>query len=223
MTPSQRLGAWCFAIGSAVFIATISSYTFAYGTPQGTAPDGSVTIADSARHMLDNAGLIRTIWIVEVLAVVMHAVAGFALASRKASEQTLAPAGWLLLGIGSTAYLAMYPTMLGTYWPAAEAVETVPALLESANEQAVAAFLIANIPINLGFVLIYAAEARLPERVLPRWLAWLGCASALVVFIGLVAVLATHGGMAQVMYVAPLAGLLFIISVIFGLRLARAA
>lgn len=220
MTASQRLGAWAFGAGSIAFIFTIASYTLIYGRPDASGPGGEITIADSAAHMLGNRALIRAIWIAEMLAVTAHAAGGFLLASRRATRETLAPAGWVLLGIGSTAYLAMYATMLGAYWPASAAVSGTPAVLEAANEQAVAAFLIANVPINLGLALVFAAEARLAGRVVPAWLAWIAALCATFVLAVMLYVLAIAGGMAEVMIAAPLAGLLFVISGVFGIRLA---
>lgn len=220
MTASQRFGACAFALGSIVFIGTIASYALVYGSPEGSGPDDSVSVADSAAHMLENGQLIRTIWIVEVLAIIAHAVGGFLLPTRAATKDTLAPAGWLLLGIGSTVYLSMYATMLGAYWPGAEVASTTPSLLESANEQAVAMFLIANLPINLGLMLVYIAEARNPDRVIPIWVAWVAALFAAIVLAVMFYALASQGGMAQVMVAAPAAGLLFVISGVFGIRMA---
>lgn len=220
MTSSQRIAAFLFGLGSATFIATISAYLGIYGAPEGSGSSGAITTADSARHMLENRALIRSIWIAELLAVSVHAIAAFLLAGRPGRGNSLAPLGWVTFGVGSIIYLGLYGVMLGAYWPAADVADQAPAILESANAMAVAFFLIANIPINLGLAVIFAAEARAIDPAVPRWIGLAASLCGTLVCLVMIYALASDGGMAVALSVAPLGGLLFLVSAWFGFRLA---
>lgn len=217
---SQRAAAILFAFGAATFIATITMYVSVYGAPEGTGADAAITVADSASHLLEKRGLIRAIWLSETLAVCAHAMAAFILISRGGREYSLAPLGWSAIGVGSTVYVCLYAVMLGAYWPAAEVAQTDPALLDSANQTAIAFFLIANIPINLGLALVFIAEATGDQPAIPRPVSWVAAACGILLAVVNLYAIASEGGMATALTFAPAGGLLFLISSVFGLRLA---
>lgn len=216
-----QAGGTSLATGSAIFIITITSFVFLFGSPEPTGEGGVVTTADQARHLLANSGIARAIWIGEALAVTMFALAGFALSRRQTASGSLAGFGWLAVGVGSIVYLAMYGILLGAYWPAARAADSMPEILDAANETAVAIFLLSNVIINVGLAIAFFSEPRLAVPVLPRWLAWLSAAMASVAACVSGYALITEGGMETALKAAPIGGLLFVLMVFYGVRLAR--
>lgn len=120
------------------------------------------------------------------------------------------------MGAGSTLYLGMYGLLLGAYWPAARVATEMPALLETANETAVAIFILSNVPINAGIALAFFVEARHETRNWWKRFAWLACVLAAVGAIVSAYTLAIDGGMAVALSVAPVGGVLFILLSVFG-------
>jgi hypothetical protein len=213
-----RTAGACLAVAMLAMVATITVYVTVYGAPEGTGPGGEVTLADRAAHLTAHWSIARPVWIVEAFAMLLLAVAGFGLARREAASPVPAPLGWTALGVGATVNAVMYAFTLGAYPVAAPVVDAQPALMDAANESAVVLFLLGNLAMNAGLAVAFAGEATSARRVIPRALAALGAALALIV-----AMLAAAGfqlGMDAMKLGAPLAGLVLLIAAIFGWRIA---
>lgn len=211
--PLNRIAGVVVALGVLTYLVTITLYLAVYGNPPGTGEGGAVTTADRINHYLENQAFVHGLWRTEILATLCLAFGGFGLMGRETGRSGLAPAGWLLTGIGGTIMLLMFPFMLGGYPGATQE----PTLFQALNESTYLLFHFSNFVVFLGLGLAFLGESSF-TGVLPRWLALAGAVLNLysgAVFLGLVF------GIGNLMLAGPTSLVAYMLTAGLGWRIAR--
>ncbi len=135
-TSAEALARWggaILSIGAFLYTLAIILYVIVYGQPKGTGPAGEVTVGDSAAHLLAHWRLVKGLWLTEMTAVLMIAVAAFTLPNRRETSRSLIPprVAWLAVGIGAMLLATMYGFILGSYPPALAAFQQNPTVFAS--------------------------------------------------------------------------------------------
>ena len=214
----NRWGGVLLAAGSVGYLVTIILYVAVYGRPEGTGPEGVITLGDKAAHMLANWSMVKTMWLAEFLATVMLAIAAFMLSDRRYGTKALVPGrfAWTLVGVAALSLLPMYALMLGGYPVAAEVVTSQPQLFGMVDEITLFIFHAGNALLFAGFAAAFHAESR--GGTLPGWLGMTGVLLALVAAVSAVALLLGAKGLA---FLAPLGLLSFLLVGYLGFAIAR--
>lgn len=169
------------AIGSFVLIVTITLFLTVLGL--GPNEDGSVpTLAERGADFVARQTIFKAYWTIEAYALSFMATGGIILATMLPTEKA-APAGWGLFGVGSLANLSMYGVALGGYFVAGGLASDQPALLEFANEQALAVFFFSNAIAFLGVFFIFQTDFLRSASILPKPLTAIGAVAGLFGFI----------------------------------------
>lgn len=184
-----------------------------------TGPGGIVTVEDTARHILANADVLQTYWLIESAALSLTAISAFTLQSRQRS--TVVPTGWFwtAVGLGAALNLVMYVYTVGVYPAAASVAETQPALLQSARGASFFLFFLANAVMMLGLAGVFLGELLDTRRVLGRWLCLAGALFSAASFAG--AILGLTAGPFVMGIVGPIALVATLLAALLGIGIAR--
>lgn len=214
----QWWGGALLAAGSLAYLVTIILYVVVYGRPEGTGPEGAITLGDKAAYLQANWILAKSMWLVEFLATVTLAIAGFMLRDRRHEATALVPGklAWTIVGVAALSLLPMYALMLGGYPTAAEVVASQPQLFGVLDEITLFIFHAGNALLFIGFAAAFHAESR--AATLPAWLGISGMLLALVAAISAIALLLGVNGLA---FLAPLGLLAFLLVGCLGIAIAR--
>lgn len=218
-TDLNRLAGLALALGVLTYLVTITLYVTAYGLPSATGEGDAVTLGDRIRHYTDNRSLVEGIWQTEIFATLFLAFGGFGLAGRQIAgpRQGVATAGWLLVGIGATIMLVMFPFMLGGYGPASEAAPEYPALFSVLQNSMIRLFHFSNFVVFLGLGLAFLGELH-AAGVLRRWLVVAGavlCLYSGAAFLGL------FFGFGSLALAGPPSLLAYLLTALLGVQIAR--
>ncbi len=166
---------------------------------------------------MDKWGLISKVWLIEALAWVFMAVAGFVLQHRTSSGSKWFPSrvAWVTVGIGAVVQSLMYAFVLGGYPAAAQGYEAFPVLLDALNEAAIFLFSLGNAVVYFGLGGAFLAEAS-PGGVISRWVARFGAVVCFVNTALMVGLLAGMVEMGALMVAAPAPLLGFVITIYLG-------
>jgi hypothetical protein len=156
-----RAGGALLAVGALGYAVAVVVYVVLYGQPSGTDPGSAVTLADRVAHYQERRDLAHALWLVELLAALSIAIAGFVLHHRPASSRSFASPGlaWVTVGVGAVILSFMYAFMLGGYPSAAGAFNGEPGLFAALNGIATFLFNLGNCVVFLGLAVAYAAES----------------------------------------------------------------
>jgi hypothetical protein len=215
---SDRWGGGVLCLGSIAYAASVLSFMVVYGQPESAAAGGVPTLGDRVAHYQANQDAAHAMWLLETVAVLSLAVAGFVLMGRVAPSAGWAPRrfAWATVGAGAVFLALMYPIMLGGY-PAA--VETDASLGHFAvvNSIAQSIFQIGNCVIFIGLAAAFASEGP-PHGVLSRPVA---IAGQIAFLLALVAGIAMIVGIQFLQAVAPIGLLAFLLASYLGWVIAR--
>lgn len=207
------------AVCAFTFTITIVLYVVSFGQPVGSGPEGEVTPGDSAAHVLAQWALISKVWLVEAVAWVLMAVAGFTLQIRPSSGPSWLPprVAWLFVGVGAVVQALMYSFMLGGYPAAATGYEEAPALFVALRGAATFLFYLGNAAVYFGLSGAFLAETS-PGGVVARWVALSG---AVVCFVVGALIIGLLVGVGEMMFAAPGALLGFVLTIYLGVSIWR--
>jgi hypothetical protein len=207
------------AISALVLLVTIPLYGAVFGTVPASDPDIGVSTVDRAQHLLENWTPLSLIWVAEVMAYLLMAVASLVLVTELKGGMSWFPrrAAWSSIGVGAVLQVAMYAFMLGGYPQSMLVAESNPALLETMNEAALFLFYTSNATILMGFGAAFGAEATSALTV-SRRVGWLG---SFVCFGGMLLILGVAGGRISIVAAAPFALVAHGMMIYLGVGLAR--
>jgi len=199
--------------GAVLYMAAVISYLIVHGPP-ASASAGQGAMAEAAANLLENWSIVRTIWLIEMAAALLMAIAGFILRGREPALSVVpARFAWTTAGVGALMLALMSGFITGAYRPALELYSERPELFESLNGAATIWFQAGTAVLLLGFAGAFLAEASAQDRLAPRWVALPGAVAAGVgavmaagSLMGLGAVAAIGG--AAIFIALPLAGAL---------------
>jgi|GEM_PF-2217944 len=216
-----RRGGAILSIGAFLYTLAIILYVIVYGQPKGTGPAGEVTVRDSASHLLAHWRLVKGLWLTEMTAVLMIAVAAFLLPDRSETSRSLIPTrvAWLAVGIGAMLLATMYAFILGSYPPALAAFQENPTVFASLRGGATVLFYTGCAITFLGLGTAFLGETSMATRVIPRWVAFASAGVALLAALQAVAMLA---GVKELATAGPSAVVTFMLTGWFGMSLSRA-
>ncbi|MEL6803187.1 MAG: hypothetical protein AAFO91_05295 [Bacteroidota bacterium] len=177
---TYKLAGYLVAIGAFVLIVTITLFLTVLGL--GPNEDGSVpTFAERGADLVARQVVFKAYWTIEAYALSFMATGGIVLATMLPTEKA-APVGWGLFGVGSLANLSMYGVALGGYFVAGELAAEQPALLDFANEQALAVFFFSNAIAFLGVFFIFLTDFLRADNILPKPLTAIGAVAGILCF-----------------------------------------
>lgn len=216
----NRIAGLAITVGVLTYLVTITLYLTFYGEPGGTGEEGMApSLSDRVGHYLANRAFIEGLWRTEILATLCLAFGGFGLAGRKTAgpKNGFAGAGWLLVGIGATIMVLMFPFMLGGYPAAAEAATETIAIFAVLQESMLLLFYFSNFTVFLGLGLSFFSEAHRTGSF-PRWLTIAGtvlCLYSGAVFLGL------FFGAGSLMLAGPPSLAAYVLTAALGVQIAR--
>jgi hypothetical protein len=217
-----RWGGAILSIGAFLYTLAIILYVIVYGQPKRTGPGGEVTVGDSAAHLLAHWRLVKGLWLMEMTAALLIAVAAFALPNRRQTTRSLIPTrvAWLAVGIGATLLAAMYAFILGSYPPALAAFQQDSTVFASLRGGATVLFYAACAITFLGLGAAFFGETSMATRVIPKWVAFAGAGVTLLATLQAGAMLA---GFKELPTAGPSAVVAFALTGWFGMSLSRAS
>jgi hypothetical protein len=215
----SRAGGAVLALGTLCYAVAVVAYVVLYGQPDGTGAGGVVTLEDRVFHFQARWRLARALWLVEMVAALLIAIAGVVLHNRQSTFRSwLSPRlAWTTVGVGGVLLSLMYAFMLGGYPNAATVFDTEPGLFAVLNGIATFLFNVGNAVVFLGFAGAFATEVA-PAGVLPKGLAAAGVAFCLL---GSVVALGMLMGIGALSAAAPLGLLVFMLTAYLGFAIWR--
>jgi len=216
---TYRWGGASLCVGSALLALAIIGYVFIYGQPDATSPDGVITLDDRVSHLQTNWNFAQAMWRIEIVAVVLLAVAGFVLQNQhwNPGDKTSPRFAWLLMAVGAIFLLMLYPLMLGGYPEGMRVYETEPGLMAVLNSIAYFVFYFGSAVMFLGLA---AAFALGPDSNggMPSWLTTTGVILCVVGFVGMIGALF---GFPKLMKLAPSGVLAYLLASYLGFSIWR--
>ncbi len=215
----SRAGGAMLAAGTLCYAVTVVAYVVLYGQPDGTGAGGAVTLADRVSHLQARWRLAQVLWLVEMVAALLIAIAGFVLHNRQSTARSSLSPGlaWTTVGVGAMLLSLMYAFMLGGYRGAATAYDTEPGLFAALNGIATFLFNVGNAIVFLGFAGAFATEAT-STGVVSRGLASAGVAFCLL---SALVALGMLMGIGVLSAAAPLGLVVFLLTSYLGFALWR--
>jgi hypothetical protein len=215
----SRAGGAVLALGTLCYAVAVVAFVILYGQPDGTGAGGAVTLEDRVSHFQTRWRLAVVLWLVEMVAALLIAIAGFVLHNRLTTSRSwLSPRlAWTTVGVGAMLLLLMYAFMLGGYPSAATVFDAEPGLFAVLNGIATFLFNVGNAVVFLGFAGAFATEAT-PQGVVAKGLAAFGvavCLLSTVVAIGMLI------GIGTLSAAAPLGLVVFLLTAYLGFAIWR--
>ena len=216
---ASRSGGALLALGALGYTVAVVTYVVLYGQPDGTGEGGSVTLADRVSHLQERWRLAHALWLVEMAAALLIAIAGLILHDRHPTGRSWLSArvAWSTVGVGAVLLSLMYVFMLGGYPSAVAAFDAEPGLFGVLHGIAAFLFNVGNAVVFLGLAGAFATEAQ-SVGVLPKAIAAAGVAlcllSAIVAFGMLM-------GMVALSAAAPLGMVVFLLTTYLGCAIWR--
>ena len=209
----------CLALGCIGYAIAVIVYVAIYGRPEGTGPEGAITLVDRVTHLESNWHLARTMWLIETLAAILIAIAGFVLQHRSLNGRSWVSGrfAWVTVGVGGVLLFSMYPVMLGGYPEAARVFESEPGLFAVLNSIAIFIFHVGNAVVFFGLAGVFLLESA-PIGPLPRPLA---IAGVVVSLLGVAGALGLLFGVGAMNVLAPVGLAAFLLGGYLGIALYR--
>ncbi|MGD8690596.1 MAG: hypothetical protein PVI37_11730 [Gammaproteobacteria bacterium] len=208
---ASRWGGALLAIGAIAYAVTVVLFVTIYGLPKGTGASGEITLANRVAHYQAHQTLAQGLWVAELVAAVLYAVAGFILQHRRRVRRHLpACVVWSIVSLGAVALVLMYPLMLGGLPTATSSSDL--ALFGAINSIASFLFNMGNVLVSFGLSGAFLVEAK-PTGSVPGWLSLAGGVLFLVIGLAAIGLIAGVGALHAL---APLGLLGYLLAAYLG-------
>lgn len=216
---STRSGGALLGLGALAYAVAVVVYVVLYGQPSGSDATLEVRLADRVAHYQERRNLAHALWLVELVAALLVAIAGFVLHQRKASAGSLISprVSWVTVGVGAIFLSLMYAFMLGGYPSAAAAFNDEPGLFAAVNGVATFLFNLGNTVVFLGLAGAFAAESSSSQVVSTS----VGKMGVVVCLLSAVVALGMLLGLNALSAAAPLGLVVFLLTGYFGFQIWR--
>lgn len=216
---TTRSGGALLSLGALGYAVAVVVYVVLYGQPSASDPTSAVSLADRVAHYQEQQSLAHALWLVELVAALLVALAGLVLHHRRADPNSLISPrlAWVTVGVGAVILSFMYAFMLGGYPSAVAAFNDEPGLFGALNGIATFLFNLGNTVVFLGLAGAFAAESR-PSRVMSSAVGKVGivlCLLSAIVAFGMLL------GLGALSAAAPLGLVVFLLTGYLGIQIWR--